>query len=116
MQIIYKQGAVCYIVKKYDDALWHYNKGLEYDPENIALLVNRAYLNLVMGRHSQVIEDCAKLLPLVKFRSDIETMLYCEGMAFHKLNRVDDAFVDLEVLREIFPESGKVYILNFIYH
>lgn len=62
------QGNECYKVKRYNDAIAYYTKGLDVDCKipsiNSALYLNRAACNLELKNYRRCIEDCKHVLIL----------------------------------------------------
>ena len=100
------QGNDCYKVKKYNDAIIFYTKGLEIncdvDSINSALYLNRAACNLELKNYRRCIEDCKKVLML-----DEKNIKACfrSGKAFYAIEKYDEAIEVLEYGLNVDPEN-----------
>lgn len=57
-------GNACYVLGQYERALAHYNRAYELTPNNLEALVNRAVVNMDLGRLQSSLQDLEQSLKL----------------------------------------------------
>ena len=86
-------------------ALADFNKALEYTPNDIASLSNRAYLLYSMGEYRASIADCDKLLKLQPSYG----LAYCvRGLSRQGLGQYRIAISDLRNASKLSPNDFKL--------
>eukprot|EP01116_Phalansterium_solitarium_P022139 TRINITY_DN7199_c0_g1_i1.p1 TRINITY_DN7199_c0_g1~~TRINITY_DN7199_c0_g1_i1.p1 ORF type:complete len:561 (+),score=169.48 TRINITY_DN7199_c0_g1_i1:84-1766(+) len=61
------KGNEAYKKKNFDEAIAHYSKAAELDPENIVYLTNRSAVYFEMGKWDETINDCQQAVERGKF-------------------------------------------------
>jgi tetratricopeptide (TPR) repeat protein len=65
-------GDSCFRSKEYERAVQHYNKALEFNPEAVAVLLNRSACFLKMGDVSAQVRDCESALDILRVQEGSE--------------------------------------------
>ncbi|KAJ2722280.1 HSP70/90 co-chaperone [Coemansia sp. Benny D115] len=92
-QNLKNEGNECFKAKRYKDALQYYTRAIESDQHDntdlkVALLINRAAVNLELQNYGRVLEDCAAAL---RMRPETPKALYRSARACLALGKYDEA-------------------------
>jgi len=75
------KGNAAYNAKEFDKAIEHYSKAIEYDPNNIVYLLNRAAVYLARGEYEKCVEECDSAVEKGRsFKCDFKQI----GKAYHR--------------------------------
>jgi tetratricopeptide (TPR) repeat protein len=89
-------------VGEFEHAVDHYNVGLRYDPENLGLLLEAAYLHL---RKSEYTAASDLLDRARRIDSDSAEVAKLSGWAYYGLNRAADAVAQWRRAMELKPDE-----------
>ena len=107
-----KLGRACHQLGHYERALAHYNKGIELLPSDHESLVNRAVVNLDLGRNQAALQDLDRALKLngsawaYMYRGLIQEQLGEERRAQENYSRS----LRIEPLAEAYYRRGLVHL------
>lgn len=80
--------------KKFKEALDHYEKAIQLDPNNLVHLLNRGFAHLKLENYKQCIQDCDDFLTNWKDRMNktlFAKALYRMGIAYSEIGNFEDA-------------------------
>jgi hypothetical protein len=96
-------------VGDFERAVDHYNVGLRFDPENIGILLEAAYLHLKRSEYSAAVDflDRAR-----RIDPDSAEVAKLSGWAYYGLNRAADAVTQWKRAMEIKPDEETQHALE----
>ncbi|PIC49944.1 hypothetical protein B9Z55_001040 [Caenorhabditis nigoni] len=102
----YKAGNALFINKKYTDALTHYHKAIELDPDNYQAIFRRSTTYFAIGRTKPGLSDLDTVL---EQKPDFVGARQQRINVLMKLGRLEDAAQDLKYLNAITPSNEGIH-------
>ncbi|MDP7036284.1 MAG: tetratricopeptide repeat protein [Planctomycetota bacterium] len=102
----HSQGLLHRSRKEFDQAILHYTKALELDPNHSGAYNNRAICHMQMGSFPQALSDYTLAIELRPNQSDTYSN---RGSVYSYLNRLPEALRDFTKAIEINPAFGGAY-------
>jgi hypothetical protein len=96
-------------VGDYQKALAHYNKGMEFSPDNVALLLEAAYLHLRRSEYTAALDLLERARRIDPDSPDVAKL---SGWAYYGLNRVADAVSEWKRAMSIKPDEEVQHALE----
>ena len=111
----YNDRGVIYIaLKKYAEAFDDFSKVISFDSENIKAFYYRGMANYSTGNMEKAINDCTKAISFIKKTEKGKLHQYflgvhhCRGMAYHYLEKYQQAIDDLSIVIETAEAKGEL--------
>jgi predicted negative regulator of RcsB-dependent stress response len=89
-------------VGDFEQALAHYNVGLRFDPDNIGLLLEAAYLHLKRSEYTTALDLLDRARPIDPDSAEVAKL---SGWAYYGLNRAADAVTQWKRAMELKPDE-----------
>ncbi|CAP24943.1 Protein CBR-DNJ-28 [Caenorhabditis briggsae] len=102
----YEAGNALFINKKYTDALTHYHKAIELDPDNYQAIFRRATTYFAIGRTKPGLSDLDTVL---EQKPDFVGARQQRINVLMKMGRLEDAALDLKYLDAITPSNEDIH-------
>ncbi|HWX39281.1 MAG TPA: peptidase MA family metallohydrolase [Candidatus Sulfotelmatobacter sp.] len=90
-------------VGDFERANEHYNVGLRFDPENVALLLEASYLHLKRSEYSVAADLLDRARRVAPDSADVAKL---SGWAYYGLNRAADAVMEWKKAMELKPDAA----------
>ncbi len=104
-EIEFSKALLAFDEGDYGRAVVNFEKGLEGDPENVAMLVKLGQTYNLLKEFDEAIDVLEKAL---KNSPDNPTALYEKGVAHFNTGDYADAFKEFESVRKAFPSDGRI--------
>jgi len=94
-------------LEKYNKALEDYNIIIGFNPENVKVLINRAFCYAKMEIYDEAVNDYSRVLDIEPANTHA---LYNRAISYDKISKLNEAIVDFSKIIEIEPMNANAYL------
>ncbi len=100
---------------KYDDAIYSFNRAVQYKPDYAEALLNNARANLAVHQHFAALEQLSQL---AEVWPDTSLLYFTQGLIHSEMGQTNKALVDFFKARKSDSENAEILvnIANIYYH